>query len=370
MRDELRAVLVTAIVTGASAAQAIDVVRMKSGDVVSGVIEEISDDELRIDPAFSDVIEIEFKYIASIQTDRPVRVLFKDGAEYTGYVELDENGKMQIRTAPTRWDVRHADEDDRTIDPENPMRLPAGTREPVGDIRRIRELEVALARYEAEIGMGLNASSGNTESSSVAFDTMLRPEWGPNSLELNAGMEQRTADGELSAKNWRVSLQYERDLPQDWFAWTVGAVESDPFQNLDLRSVLGLGGGYRFFDVDPLHLSVALGPAYVRENFSVAGADREFAAVAWAFHFELDLFSDDFKFYHDHRIFQSFTGPELLFLTTQGIELDVWRDLDLKLEVDYDHTSEPAPGVSEKDDFRYLIKLEFDFEGDERDWFH
>lgn len=345
-----------------------DVVRMKSGDVVTGKIESVSDEELVIDPDFADAFDIKLKYIASIETKRPVKVTFKDGRERTGFIELDAAGNMQVRVEPSRWETKRADKPGPlgAVTPQPPP----GTREPLADLGTIQELEIAYYRYEANIDLGFSAASGNTDSSSLDLSASIEPTWGPNSLELAGQVSRRESNNALSAENWSVLLQYERDLPNKWYAAIFGTVEQDPFQDLDLRTALVFAPGYRFFDADPTHLSVALGPAYVREDFSVPGADRDFPAVVWTFDFERELFGDDLTLYHAHRLIQSLTGSELILKTTQGIEIDLWDDLDLKLEFDYDHTSEPALGITEKDDLRYLLKLDLEFEGDETDWLH
>jgi putative salt-induced outer membrane protein YdiY len=346
-----------------------DVVRMKSGDVVTGKIESVSDEELIIDPDFADAFDIKLKYIASIQTTRPVKVTFKDGRERTGFVELDTDGKMQVRLEPSRWEAKHEYKASKLLGGVAPQ-PPAGTKEPLADLATIQELEVAYYRYDADLEVGFSAASGNTNSSAFDLSGSLEPAWGPNSLEFSGKLSRQTSNDSLTAENWSVLVQYERDLPKKWYAATFGTVERDPFQDLDLRSALAIGLGYRFFDMNPTHLSVSLGPAYVRENFSVPGADRRYPAVVWTFDFERDFFGDDLTLYHAHHLIQSLSGSELILKTTQGIKIDLWDDLDLKLEFDYDHTSEPAPGITEKDDLRYLLKFDLEFEGDEADWLH
>jgi len=346
-----------------------DVVRMKSGDVVTGKIESVSDEELVIDPDFADAFDIKLKYIASIQTTRPVKVTFKDGHERTGFVELDAEGKMQVRLEPSRWEAKHQYKAAKLLGGVPPQ-PPPGTKEPLTDLRTIQELEVAYYRYDADLELGFSAASGNTNSSAFDLSGSLEPAWGPNSLEFSGKLSRQTSNNNLTAENWSVLAQYERDLPKKWYAATFGTVERDPFQDLDLRSALAIGLGYRFFDMDPTHFSVSLGPAYVRENFSVPGADRNYPAVVWTLGFEQEFFGDDLTLYHNHHLIQSFTGSELILKTTQGIKIDLWDDLDLKLEFDYDHTSEPAPGITEKNDLRYLLKFDLEFEGDEADWLH
>jgi len=343
-----------------------DVVRMKSGDVVTGKIESVSDEELVIDPDFADAFDIKLKYIAAIQTTRPVKITFKDGRERTGFIELDAAGKMQVRMEPSRWETKRAGSRLAGITSQPPP----GTKEPLADLKAVQELEVAYYRYDASLEVGFSGASGNTNSSSLELSAALEPAWGPNSLELSGSLSRSESENTLNAENWSVLLKYERDLPKKWYAATFGTVTRDPFQDLDLRSALAIGLGYRFFDANPTHLSVLLGPAFVREDFSVPGADREYPAVVWTFNFERDLFGDDLTLYHDHHLIQAFTGSELIFTTTQGIKIDLWDDLDLKLELDYDHSSSPPPGNTQKDDFRYLLKLDLEFEGDETDWLH
>jgi hypothetical protein len=341
---------------------------MKNGDVITGKIERADEEELVIDPKFSDAIEIELKYVATIETKRPVKVTFKDGRERTGFIELDKDGRMQVRMEPSRWEEAHGE-------PIGPFRAaspqpPAGTREPLDDLRTIQELEIAYYRYEANLELGISAASGNTDSSALDLSTSIEPSWGPNAVELEAKVSRQASNGALSAKNWNAGLKYERDLPNKWVASVFASTESDPFQDLDLRIAVAAVPGYRFFDVDPTHLAVGLGLAYVNENFSVAGADRTFPAVVWTFDLEREFFSEDLTLYHDHRLIQSLTGGELLLKTTQGIEIDLFGNLDLKLEFDYDHQSRPPPGITGKDDLRYMVKFDLEIEGDETDWLH
>jgi putative salt-induced outer membrane protein YdiY len=354
---------------GLAGSAAADVVRMKSGDVVSGKIEKVSDEELTIDPPFSDAFDVKLKYIASIVTDRPVKVTFKDGRELNGYVELAPDGSMHVRAVPTRWDQQHAD-DRPVLEALQPQLLPPGTVTPLGALVEVKELEVAYYRYEADVGVGFNAASGNSESSSLALSASLDPEWGPNALHLQGSWNRQESNQVLSADNWNVVLQYQRDLPREWFAFGLTSQESDPFQNLVLRSIYGAGAGYRFYDVDPTHLSVSLGAGYIQENYSGPSADRDLPAALWTLNFERDFFDSDLTIYHRQTIAKALTKSELLVQTVQGVKLDLFGDFDLRLEFDWDYNSDPALGVSRRHDFRYLVNLDYAFEGDETDWLH
>ncbi len=144
---------------------------------------------------------------------------------------------MQVRVTASRWEREHAD--DPWLLRRNRESVPAvGSEVPLGELDAVQELEIAYYRYEAEVGLGFNAATGNTDSSSLDFSAALEPIWGPNTVKLSGELERRESNGELNAKDWQASLCYERDLPSKWFAFLVNLNESDPFQNLDLRSAV------------------------------------------------------------------------------------------------------------------------------------
>jgi putative salt-induced outer membrane protein YdiY len=61
--------------------------------------------------------------------------------------------------------------------------------------------------------------------------------------------------------------------------------EHDQFADLDLRSTVGTGPGYQFFESEALNLSVSAGPAWVDEDFDEA-EDEDYAAGQWLFSYD------------------------------------------------------------------------------------
>ncbi|HEU4427512.1 MAG TPA: DUF481 domain-containing protein [Myxococcota bacterium] len=356
------AFLVSLLAISAAPSARADVVRMKSGDVVSGKIKEISDEELVIDPKFSDDIDIKLKYIASIETDRPVSVTFRDGSVVTGFVELAPDGTMRVRAAPSRWDERGH---------RGPLLARPSTTSGVQEgfeLARVQELESAYYRYEAELGLGLNAASGNTDSSSLDVDAELEPHWGPNTFRLDGQVNRGESNGRETANNWRIGLQYERELRGGWQAFLYTREESDEFQDLDLRAVIAAGPGYELLARPDTDLRMYAGPAWVKENYAGSASDRSFAAFAWVTTFEQDLFSSDFTLFHQSQLIKAVGDEPFLAQTSQGVDMDLWGNLDLKLELQFDYASDPVQSVQEKGDLRYIVKLEYELEGDETDW--
>ncbi len=343
-----------------------DTVRMKNGDVVTGEVIEFRSDELLIDPDFTDEIKIELEHIESIETTRRMTIRYDDGTEVRGYLFLDADGNVRVRdTAPTEI-KRPADGKE---DAKGPAVLPDGAEGLLVDWNNLYRMEQTKTyfHYEANIDLGINAASGNSDSSSVVLSGLLAPSFGNNAFTFKGQLNRATSEGDTTASNWRIDGLYEREVRPRLAIAAINSYEQDRLQDLDLRLTFGIGTTYKIFEPDPTLLKVGLFPAFVDEDFSTNDDDTQFAALLWTLNFAQDVFSDDFSFYHDHKVTTGVTESGVIVLTTTGLKFELIADFSLLLELQYDWRSDPAEDASGTDR-RYNVKLSYDFEGDETDW--
>ena len=340
-----------ALTIGLAAPALSDVVRLKSGDVVTGEIKIFDDDDLTIDPEFTDEIKIELKHIASIESTKPMVVSYEDGTEKTGYLVIDPNGRTMLRdTAPG----------------EKPVAEAGGTIIDLGAVDSIEEVKTYYS-YVANLEFGLNVAKGNTDNTNANLSGTIAPSWGKNTIALGGRWNRSKSDGELNVANWRLGAQYERDLTRNWFTFATNTYDHDSFQDLDLRVTGGAGMGYNFKDDGANFKRVSLAGAYVKENYSGSSADRTYAALVWTTKFDQDLFHPDISFYHNDALTIGLTEPQFVAQTEQGLMFDLINDFYLKLAFEFDYNREPADGAK-TNDYRYLVKLGYDFSGDQNDW--
>lgn len=335
-----------------------DTVHLTNGDVVTGTILELDDDEIVFDAALLDEVRIEIEDIAYLETSRPVSIQYGDGREVTGYV-VREHGQMVLR--PERPE---AAADEPGVDTEANG---AATDAPVvtlGELFKLEPVETYY-RYEGELDVGINVASGNTDQSSFNVSGMIAPSFGKNTVRLSGQLNRTVSDGDTTASNWRIDGSYEREFTRRWRAVALNRYENDKFQDLDLRVTAAAGPGYTLLFAQP-SLDVFLAPAYVHETFD-GGEKRDFAALLWGLNFAYDVPRPDLNFYHTHSISVGVTESQTVALTTTGFKWEIIGDLDLKLEYQVDWNSKPAAGADEFDQ-RYLVKISYDFEGDENDW--
>lgn len=339
-----------------------DTVRLKNGDVITGKILWVTGDNIVVDTEHSKELTIDATQVIDVESDVVLTVEYQDGRELNGYIGVGPGGNLVVRETVQA--------------PEKDGQPAAGAPDAAGEVVAVDLTEVEVIhevtpyyRYVANIDFGLNIASGNSDAKNINLAGLVAPSFGKNTIALDGQWNRGKANGELAVANWRVNAQYQRDFWDRWFWLVFNSYEHDTLQDLDLRITAGSGVGYTFFEPDPTLLKISLGPAFVNENFKGSSDDRKFAALRWTLHFDQDLFTPDVSLYHSHRILAGLTESQLVILTAQGLKFDLIADLALKLEFQFDHNENPASSAK-KDDYRYLVKLGYNFAGDENDWFH
>jgi len=337
----------------AGAAQA-GMVRLQNGDVITGKILKVSGGKILIDTEHSGEIKIDAKYVVDVQSDRVLTVEYEDGREVDGYVAVGPNGELVVQEAAPEAAA--------------PEEAAEGAPVDLAGIKDVREV-TPYFRYLADLQLGVNVAKGNSDSENVNLFASFVPSFGKNTIALDGQWNRGKSNGELAASNWRLNGQYEREFWKRWYWLLFNSYEYDKLQDLDLRITAATGLGYKFFEPDPTLLRVSLGPAYVNENFTGSGDDRQFAALRWTLDFDQDIWSPDVSIYHNHKVTVGLSESQLLVLTTQGLRFNLIGDLALLFEFQFDHNNNPSAGAK-PDDYRYLVKLAYAFEGDGTDYWH
>ena len=255
---------------------------------------------------------------------------------------------------------------------------PSGRQFSFDDVDWIRE-KPTYFRYDAELNVATQWARGNTDTTDLHFDARFEPSFGWNTIRISGLYDKKVADGDTTTNRWKASLVYERDFRRRWYVGAANTYESDSQRDLDLRVIFAGGVGYRFFDEDPTHFSVLPALAYVRENFEefvdpITGNkfsdDTNYVAFQLSMDFERDLYNDDITFFHNNMYLSNLQSLSDIIIETQtGIKFDMAWDLVLTAEVETHWENEPAEDA-DKLDTRYMLKIGFEFEGDEDDWFH
>jgi putative salt-induced outer membrane protein YdiY len=259
--------------------------------------------------------------------------------------------------------------DGEPLESQTAAAVPGGRKFTFDDVDWIRE-KPTYFRYDAELNVGAQIARGNTDTTDLHFDARFEPSFGWNTLRISGLYDKKVADGDTTTNRWNASIVYERDFHRRWFVGAGNSYEADAQRDLDLRFIFGAGIGYRFYDDDPTHLSILPALAYVNENFEDDADNTDYAAIQIKTDFKRDLYKDDITFFHNNTYLNSVQElSDIIINSNTGIKFDMPWDLVLSAEFETDWENEPAEDAK-KLDTRYMLKIGFEFEGDEDDWFH
>jgi putative salt-induced outer membrane protein len=153
-----------------------------------------------------------------------------------------------------------------------------GTTVPV-DVSTVRRLEIAnrpanAASWHGALNAGVDVSRGNSETSTIsttAAFTRLAPR---DRLGLfGRHLFSAIGSGANSVTTARVTgggLRYDHDPIGPLYGFAFGDAENDPLQLLDLRTVVGGGGGAHVLKSDATQFNLFGGVSYARDAYAAA----------------------------------------------------------------------------------------------------
>lgn len=366
------AVLVTCSAFCASARA--DVLVMRNGDHLTGKAVHKMADTLTFSTSYAGTLTLKWSDIVSLTTDKPVTLVIGNERLVSGKLAA---GTAQGRaaftpattapapatsaTAPattaatpstaapapppasgaTATDAATTHAAGTAVDPAVPRDLP------LDSVRFLNPTVEESGRgilWNGRINAGGADTSGNTTNSSlhVDVDTTGRAR---HYRILGGGEFNRATDHEQeTVSNWRAHGEFDRFYEKKMFSYTRSTFEHDKFKALDLRSTLGAGLGYQFFESAPLNLSLQAGIDYVDVNNMDVPDDR-YAAGAWVLRYDQKPWNWNVQFFHQQDGTISLNSPSNIVLHTQtGMRAPLGGGINATLQYNYDWNNRPPAG--------------------------
>jgi putative salt-induced outer membrane protein YdiY len=318
------------------AAASADVLYLKNGDRITGEIKRIWDDEVTIEPEYSDEFAVDLPLVERIESDREFEIEMPDGTEVVGTMQgVDDEGNQVIEI----------DGDSVAV-----------------ALSALREVDEPEDFYDWEllVDYALTVNNGNTDSlnSRLSGEGMFKHGDHRHSGKVTQTLEEQ--DSETIKDHSLLSYTYNFLFSDPWFFAANGQLERDPIRELTRRLTASVGIGRDIWNDPHRFLNIQLGAGFSEEEI---GLDQDTSSVAaWLLRFRHELFSDDFEIFHNHSIVETIAGREnTIIKTTTGLRYEISDLLYRNVAYDWDHESEPA-GTAEKTDTTLSIGagLEFD----------
>lgn len=328
-------VLITLLFLAPAAANA-DVLHLKNGDRITGTIKRIWDDEVTIEPEYSDEFAVDLPLVERIESDRDFEIQMPDGADVVGRMQgVDADGNQVIEI------------DGETVSVA---------------LSSLREVEEPDDFYDWEllVDYSLAVNNGNTDSlnSRLAGEAMFKHGDHRHIGKVTQNTEE--LDGTTTKDQSLMSYTYNFLFNDPWFFAANAQLERDPIRDLQHRITASAGIGRDIWNDPNRFLNVQLGAGFTEEEI---GLETDTSTVAaWLLRFRYDLLHDDLVLFHNHSIVETLEGRDnTVVKTTTGFRYEISDLLYLNIALDWDHESQPA-GTAEKTDTTFSIGagLEFD----------
>ena len=319
-----------------------DQVTVENGDRVSGNIVKSDRNSMTMKTEFFGEVTIPWDSIREIISDQELFVTAANGQVLVGTVSTT-GSRLQVRISP-------ADTVPVEMAVVENLRSQAEQDAYEAEIERLRDPGL-LDFWSGYIDGGFSFSGGNADTSAIvtSMRTQRRTQRDKISIYATTLFAQNSNSGvsETTANAIRGGTRYEVNVSDRLFTFGFLDLEFDEFQNLDLRSVLGGGLGWRLQNTDRTVFNVFSGGSFNQEFFTsetrrngeiLLGQELTYQLV------ESTALSERFSFYPN---LSNTGGYRFQFDSTLTTELAKWLALHITLSDRF--LSNPTPGVKKND---------------------
>jgi putative salt-induced outer membrane protein YdiY len=314
---------------------AADELLMKNGDRITGTVVSMKDSVLLFKTSYAGEISIRWEEISELTTDEPIRMILDDETAARGLVSTSEDGATEIVVEeilePILFDLA-------SVEQINPP--------PPGPVVKLRP----------RINIGASVAKGNTETETYHMDGQLLARTEKNRYTIGGEYNREEDEDEKTADNTLGYMKYDHFLTEKWYFNSNASFENDEFKDLNLRTTVGAGMGYQFFESELLNLSAELGLAYVNTDYDVAD-DESNVAGRWGAIYDQYFLDKRVQFFHVHEGFVSLEDSSDIFVRSRtGFRLPLFDKFNATIQYNFDWDNAPSPGDDRVDEM-YIFTL-------------
>lgn len=317
-------ILIMIVLLLSSLAVQADVLVLKNGDRITGEIKRIWDDEITIEPEYSDEFQVDIPAVEHIESDHEFEIELADGtsllARFSG---AGADGRQTMMSAEKSVSV------------------------PLAQLFEVDEPPDEFD-WEGHIDFSATVNGGNTDTSNTKLraDITVEIPKHRNIGELTFYREE--LDGLSTKEQDLLRYSYNWLFNDPWFLGAVLSYKRDPIIELDSRIVASAGIGLDVWNTPRRKLSLQLGAGYQVEEI---GQESEDSAVAtWTLRYRQDFFSDDLELFHNQSIIHNLSGrTNTSYKTSTGLRYEITDLLYASASFDFDYETDPVDLVKHED---------------------
>jgi putative salt-induced outer membrane protein YdiY len=317
-----------------------DQVFMKNGDQITGEIKHMTNGKLLFKPKYAKLMEIDWKEVVGLKTEKILPVHLKDKTSVVGKLEvIEEKGKIRATTATLEEAGTFKVDDVVSINPPPPP---------------------PFLKVKGSVSANASIYRGNTKTREAGVRAELVTRTERQRLTLRAGWDYADTDDTMTKRAAFGSMKFDFFITKKFYAYAHALFMGDKFADLTLRTSLGAGVGYQWIDTDTTDFYTEAGISYFDEDYRRA---EDKSTVTARFSWKLDhwIVPKHLSIFHFMEAYPGLEDEEDIYIhTEQGIRAAFWGGFFATAQINWDYDNTPAKG-RKRQDVAYLFGLGYNF---------
>ena len=312
---------------------------MKDGSKIIGEIVKREGKTLDFKTSFAGVIKVQWAQVSELHADKPMKIMLQDERLLSAqHIKSSESGIILYDDIePDLTEPSIAQAELAYINPD-PWRTGEGY------------------KLGGHVNFALQKERGNTDKDEIDVDGDLIWRFKDDRVTLAGELEYDRNDNQKTKDKWKLNSAYNHFFSKKWYGGAYLGLEHDRFSDLDLRTTIGPGVGYQWFESKEMNLRAEIGPMYVDENFD-NDEDNSYGALGWGLNFDKYLFGEFMQFYHRHTgLWNLEDTSNVVWNTWTGLRFPLILGLVASTEMQVEYDSGAAEDA-DKTDTTFSVKL-------------
>ncbi len=198
-------------------------------------------------------------------------------------------------------------------------------------------------------GAALAVTSGNSSTQAMNLNTEMVNITAVDKITLGAGISYAKSKGSAASTNkWAAAGQYDYNLTPRTFVFGKLGLEGDKVANLDLRTTVAGGVGYKVIESKPLNFNVFGGVAYSKDKYTT-GPDASRTSLMLGEE-SSHVLSDTTSFRQRLELYPGLSGDKAKIAKfSAGLSVAMSSTLSLNVGLTDTYNSKPPAGFKKND---------------------